>query len=299
MECEFKANKKYRFMKTYFIITALFCCFAMTAFPQIPTVKSRKKGNIAILAGPLPGYNHNAIKKLANSLRKKKFGVTLLSARQACDDQILSTNSFFAFIIPNANVYPIKGYSALQVYAKHGGHIVFAGGPAFENSAWLFENKWETLADIKSKYKIKNPHLYFDLNKPSNYGWTRGSYNLANKSLWEVVDDLPEKGMKSLHFLCENFEGWDGYSTKKLDFTKFDALIRFTGRSAIVIGSHQMVTNDTKDIWFLPTGRVFLAEMLSTPQVVMVLTNPTDTIRLSFSLLNLREAIEHVLNEKL
>ena len=119
-------------MKTYFIITALLYCSAMTVFPQNLTVKSGKKGNVAVLAGPLPEYNRNTIEKLANALRKQKFGVTLLTASQACDDQILSTNLFFAFLIPNANVYPANGYSALQDYAKHGGHIVFAGGPAFE-----------------------------------------------------------------------------------------------------------------------------------------------------------------------
>ena len=221
-------------MKTYFIIIALFCCYTMIAFTQNLTVKSGKKGNMAVLAEPLPEYNRNTIKKLANDLRKQGFGITLLNAEQVCNPHVLSTNFFFAFIIPNANVYPMKGYSALQDYAKHGGHIVFAGGPAFEKPSWKIGNKWQTLAEIKTKYKIKNTHSYFNMNKPvAYYGWTRQTYNYANTCSWELVDDIPEKGMKSFHFLCENFEGWDGYITKTLDLPLYkngDNLICFKAK---------------------------------------------------------------------
>ena len=151
-------------------------------------------------------------------MRKQKFGVTLLSAEQICDNKILSTNNFFAFIIPNANVYPIKGYAALETFAKNGGHIVFAGGPAFKKPVWKVENKWQISDEIKTKYKIKNAHSCFDMNKPvSYYGWSRKSFKHDKKCVWEIVDDMPQKGMKSFHYLCKKFEGWDGFLTKKLD----------------------------------------------------------------------------------
>jgi hypothetical protein len=183
-----------------------------------PSVQSGKKGNVAMLTGYLPEYNSNTIKKLADALRKQKFGVTLLSAEQICDNKILSTNRFFAFIIPNAEVYPVKGYTALETFAKNGGHIVFAGGPAFKKPVWKVENKWQISDEIKTKYKIKNAHSCFDMNKPvSYYGWSRKSFKHDKKCVWEIVDDMPQKGMKSFHYLCKKFEGWDGFLTKKLD----------------------------------------------------------------------------------
>jgi len=245
-------------MKTYLIIAAFFyfsayvtmannhlavCSFNLFSnnsnsgsivFSQNIKVESGKNGNIAILAGPLPEYNYNSIKKLADDLRKQEFGVTLLTAEDVCNSHILSTNLFFAFIIPKAKVYPVKGYAALENFAKNGGHIVFAGGPAFEKNVWKIENKWRTLNDIKAKYKIKNTHPYFDMSKSvSYYGWSRRAFKHGKKCIWEIVDDVPQKGMKSFHYLCREFEGWDGFLTKKLEtplYKKGDNLLCFQVR---------------------------------------------------------------------
>ena len=216
-------------MKFYIIIIALFYCSTIISITNTSAsapnlaINSGKKGHIAILSGKLPEYNKIAIKNLANSLRKQGFRVALLTAKQVCNARILSTNNFFAFVIPNAKVYPMNGYSTLREFAKQGGHIVFAGGPAFTKPIRRIGNKWLTEEDITEKYKKnKISHLCFDLNKSiSDYGWSRASASLANTGLWELIDNMPVQGMKSLHFLCENFVGWDGYITKNLDVPLF------------------------------------------------------------------------------
>jgi len=55
----------------------------------------------------------------------------------------------------------------------------------------------------------------------SYYGWTRKAFKPGKECTWEIVDDIPEKGRKSFHFLCENFEGWDGFVTKKLKLSPY------------------------------------------------------------------------------
>ena len=190
------------------------------------------KENIAIFQRALPEYTETITKQLSVALKKQDIKVTPLTIKQVCDTNILSVSSFFAYVIPNARVYPPEGYSALQKFAEDGGHIIFIDGPAFDNKIWEIKKKWISTDEIIKKRNIKNAHTCFKKPFPS-YGWIRQTFSISNKCLWEAVSDVPKKGEQAFHFLCEKLEGWDGFISKKLNEPLFfgnDNLIFFFAR---------------------------------------------------------------------
>ncbi len=220
-------------MKFYFKLTVIIWLFANLAAAS-PKSNICSKGKIAVLAKQMPGYNLNSISNLVDNLKKQNFSVALLSADQVCNSTVLSTNNFFALIIPNAKVYPFAGYSALENFAKSGGHIVFAGGPAFKTPLWKINGKWQTFNDIIKNYDLKNSHLALDFNKPFNfYNWKRETSNFDKKTYLELIRDNTINNQKPLHFVFNDFDSWDGYITKKLDKSLYknnDNLLSFLAR---------------------------------------------------------------------
>jgi hypothetical protein len=107
---------------------------------EITAGESGPPGSIAMLRDALPGMDQESARTLASALRRAGFGVTFLSAKQAVDPLVLRPERFFLYILPNAEVYPAAGIRALSVFLRHGGHVVFLGGPALTRPVWSYQN---------------------------------------------------------------------------------------------------------------------------------------------------------------
>jgi len=122
-------------------------------------IESGVRGNIGILnLSHLPDGFQTSIppKKLAKILRKEGFGVTLLSAGDLADSNILTKPHFDVVILPYGPYFPAGARKAFISYLKNAGCFLTTDGYAFDkliywNGSGWSENAGVTASEMDSK----------------------------------------------------------------------------------------------------------------------------------------------------
>ncbi len=172
---------------------------------------AEKARAVALLSDHLPNVDEQLVQKLVSRLEQDGIVVTRLSADQACDQQVLSADQFFLYIIPQSRTYPAAGWEALKSFAQKGGHLLFLGGPLLDDPLWQKDGRWlnrQAVRDIKSNATLT--HRPFPAKSLSTDGWVRTCNDPKNEGSWKVVPAGPN-GEKCFRFTTRNLNGWDGY----------------------------------------------------------------------------------------
>ncbi|OIO00361.1 hypothetical protein COY52_04360 [Candidatus Desantisbacteria bacterium CG_4_10_14_0_8_um_filter_48_22] len=181
-------------------------------------IEDGKEGRIAVLKDGLPGMDQQAVEQAAAALRAKGFGVTFLSAEDACGED-LSRDNFFLYVIPNSRYYPAKGIEVLRKYIRGKGSLVTLGGPAFKNMLWkqkvAGKDQWldrESFIELLSTTKQENIFLNFEEDDFS--GWQPATNEPGSGSMEAAAGGV--KG-KCLKFDISNLSGWSTYYSPSID----------------------------------------------------------------------------------
>lgn len=134
---------------------------------------------VAILSDSLPGMDPTVTAAVADSLRRSGLQVVNLSAEDACDPTLLSTEKVFLYVIPNAASYPAAGAASLTRFLQSKGHLLVLGSSPFGVPVWKHQNRWVDHAFMRQAVsQVKPRRLAFDFEGTGDAGaWTRSGRN--------------------------------------------------------------------------------------------------------------------------
>ena len=179
-------------------------------------IEEGKEGNIAILRDKLPGLDLSVIDHIADELRSAGFGVTFISGNEASKPNILNSDNFFLYIIPNARIYPSVATDALRSYAHYGGNLMVLGGPAFKDPVWMHEGEWMTYDALLAN--VKPEHIFLDFEDINDLaGWVRYTNEPNVKASMEVVKPGANNTRGCMKVEVANLTGWNTYSSPQMD----------------------------------------------------------------------------------
>lgn len=183
------------------------------------TIRQGRRGNIAVLRDPgLPGFDPDLIHPLTVRLRKAGYGVTYLSAEQACDPTLLQPRNFFLYVIPGARVYPARGATALMSYLRRRGQLLVLGGPAFTRPVWRYRNQWVDKSVIRrrvSHERASRVFLDFEGRIPLS-DWRRNTNDPSIRSELSVEAGGPGGTGHCLRYFTAALTGWNTYTAPPL-----------------------------------------------------------------------------------
>ncbi|MEN6532681.1 MAG: hypothetical protein ABFD89_03405, partial [Bryobacteraceae bacterium] len=118
-----------------------------------PDAAARRQ--VAILKDAATGTDPATVEAIAGALRRARFGITFLSAKEACDPASLSAKRYFLYVIPNAKSYPAPGVDALGQYLRSNGNLMVLGATPFANLPLDSQPLIETISPVYKMYPLK------------------------------------------------------------------------------------------------------------------------------------------------
>lgn len=170
---------------------------------DVPVIRG-PSGAAAVLRENLPGVDPRIAEAVASSLREAGFGVSFLTADEACDRTVLHAANFDLLAVSCAASYPRAGFAALTSYARQGGDILLVGGPAFTRPAVRIEGAWVDRAGYDARLAtLRAENVLLD-GESGATGWVLGAKDPKCGAV--LVRDNDRKAC--LKFEVPNLDGW-------------------------------------------------------------------------------------------
>lgn len=165
--------------RLYVVFSIALMIFIGTDVGFVSAAPASTAPRVAILSDSLPGMDSTVTVAVANSLRRSGLEVTNLSADEACDPAVLSTDKFWLYVIPNATCYPAAGADTLTRFLQAKGHLLVLGGSPFGSAVWKHQNRWIGQTFIRQAVTRQKPErIAFDFEGTNDAAaWTQSGRN--------------------------------------------------------------------------------------------------------------------------
>lgn len=162
-------------------------------------------GAAAVLKDGFPGADPGLVDLVVGALREAGFGVSTLSGEQACDTAVLHPHTFNLYAVPGAASYPRDGLPALSAYARHGGDVLFVGGPAFTNLLARVDGTWLDRAAFDARLSaLPAGKILFD-GDATGPAW---KLSAKAKNCDATLQQTTDGDAKCLRYEVANLDGW-------------------------------------------------------------------------------------------
>ncbi len=224
---------------------------------------SRVRPHIALLDDALPGHDRTANARLAETLLKKGFGLTRLTAGQLLDPTVLNGDAFDLLILPQCASVPAQTGAAVTQYAREGGRLLFIGGPFLDNALWRVGGNWLDAAGREALLSHVEPAFRpFMIGVGLDVGaWRRSCSDKSAKTEFRLVSEGPQN-KPCLRLDIASLHGWEVRHSPEYPklFGEGDDFFTFLAKSgekaaqlAVEIierdGSRWIATADLTDEW--------------------------------------------------
>jgi len=212
------------------LIVVLFVLFL--AIPNCKCYAARQYSAALVQAG-LPGEDTSLAPLLAAELKSAGYTVTIIDVDALCDPARLTTKSFDLLLLPDAADLPVASTKTIDAFLQSGGNIIALQAPLWQHALSRINGSWVT----QDGYQRENagklpPHVFVNFGPDEIERWNRASNTLESPATYETIADGPAHGLRALHAVISNLQGWDNISVRGLQnpFPSGDKFIVFAAK---------------------------------------------------------------------
>lgn len=170
------------------------------------------RGKAALLRGGLSGEVPALVDALAEELDGAGYGIVELDADALCDAERLTTEGFDLLALPNAACLPAASVASIEAYLRGGGNILALNAPLWQKLLVKPEDEWITRDEYERQKAADLPeHVLFDFTPDDIEGWQRACHTTDGVATYEIIDEGPAPGRRSLHARLSDLKNWDNY----------------------------------------------------------------------------------------
>lgn len=164
---------------------------------------------VAVLVDDLPGLDRACCDRLLAALKQAGLRPVPLTATEAANPGLLSTDNFSLLVLPNSAAYPLDGARALERYLTHGGDVIALGAPAFRQGLRRLDGQWlgeEQLAAKRAAQPTEKVLFGFEAGTAKDWGYTSGGGKPAE---YTYAAGGAADTRQALHCLIPEFTSWN------------------------------------------------------------------------------------------
>lgn len=183
-------------------------------FREIPMARG-PSGSLALLQDAFqgPGWAESGA-ALAEALRQRDWGVTVLNGQDVCDPAVLHPAQVPLLVVPSAPIYPRDGQAALARYLSHGGRVLFLGAPPLSLPVARMEGEWLDRSGYGSRLAQIRPEKELAGGASAALAWSLAAKSRACGATFAPGIESP--GQPAWRYQVKNLDGWAVYRTPGL-----------------------------------------------------------------------------------
>ncbi|MDH7571244.1 MAG: hypothetical protein QHJ73_16830, partial [Armatimonadota bacterium] len=174
-------------------------------------------GNVAVLDDALPGFDRQAPRMLAEALRRRGLGVTLLDADSLANPWVLDRRCFDLVLLTDSRAFPATACDSLLAFLSAGGHLAALNGPAFQRPLWKLGGAWRDQEGVLEELAgTPERRLLFRFDAEETTGWVRATNDPSAPSRFTCEKPGAAGSRRAARLFIANLSGWDTFASPPL-----------------------------------------------------------------------------------